>query len=298
LIAVLGLNILTGFAGQISIGHQAFVAVGAYTTAVLMDSFNWSFWATLPLAGIMAAAVGVLFGLPSFRLKMLYLAMSTLAAQFIIIAFFNHAFPDYFHAVSGIRVNRPELWGIDFRQNGPFYYVVIVLTVLMTFFAKNLVRSRLGRAFVAIRDNDLASGVIGINVARYKLYAFAIGCFYAGISGALWATYYRNVNPMHFHLDVSIWYLGCLIVGGMGSTVGSVFGVVFLRSIKELVVIVSPILGEMVSPMNAPKIGPAFGVISWALVVILFLIFEPRGLAHTWEVLKARFRHWPFKYSF
>jgi branched-chain amino acid transport system permease protein len=103
---------------------------------------------------------------------------------------------------------------------------------------------------------------------------------------------------MHFHLDVSIWYLGCLIVGGMGSTVGSVFGVVFLRSIKELVVIVSPILGEMVSPMNAPKIGPAFGVISWALVVILFLIFEPRGLAHTWEVLKARFRHWPFKYSF
>ncbi len=297
LIAVLGLNILTGYAGQISIGHQAFVAVGAYTTAVLMDSFNWSFWATLPLAGVTAAAVGVLFGLPSFRLKMLYLAMSTLAAQFIIIAFFNHAFPDYFHAVSGIRVNRPELAGIDFRNNEAFYYVVIVPVVLMTFFAKNLVRSRLGRAFVAIRDNDLASEVIGINVPRYKLYAFAIGCFYAGISGALWATYYRNVNPMHFHLDVSIWYLGCLIVGGTGSTVGSVFGVVFLRSIKELVVIVSPILGTMVSPMNAPKIGPAFGVISWALVVILFLIFEPRGLAHTWEVLKFRFRHWPFKYA-
>ena len=297
LIAVLGLNILTGYAGQISIGHQAFVAVGAYTTAVLMDSFNWSFWATLPLAGVTAAAVGVLFGLPSFRLKMLYLAMSTLAAQFIIIAFFNHAFPDYFHAVSGIRVNRPELAGIDFRNNEAFYYVVIVPVVLMTFFAKNLVRSRLGRAFVAIRDNDLASEVIGINVPRYKLYAFAIGCFYAGISGALWATYYRNVNPMHFHLDVSIWYLGCLIVGGTGSTVGSVFGVVFLRSIKELVVIVSPILGTMVSPMNAPKIGPAFGVISWALVVILFLVFEPRGLAHTWEVLKSRFRHWPFKYA-
>ncbi len=297
LIAVLGLNILTGYAGQISIGHQAFVAVGAYTTAVLMDSFNWSFWATLPLAGVTAAAVGVLFGLPSFRLKMLYLAMSTLAAQFIIIAFFNHAFPDYFHAVSGIRVNRPELAGIDFRNNEAFYYVVIVPVVLMTFFAKNLVRSRLGRAFVAIRDNDLASEVIGINVPRYKLYAFAIGCFYAGISGALWATYYRNVNPMHFHLDVSIWYLGCLIVGGSGATVGSVFGVVFLRSIKELVVIVSPILGAMVSPMNAPKIGPAFGVISWALVVILFLVFEPRGLAHTWEVLKSRFRHWPFKYA-
>jgi len=297
LIAVLGLNILTGYAGQISIGHQAFVAVGAYTTAVLMDSFNWSFWATLPLAGVMAAAVGVLFGLPSFRLKMLYLAMSTLAAQFIIIAFFNHAFPDYFHAVSGIRVNRPELAGIDFRNNEAFYYVAIVPTVLMTFFAKNLVRSRLGRAFVAIRDNDLASEVIGINATRYKLYAFAIGCFYAGISGALWATYYRNVNPMHFHLDVSIWYLGCLIVGGSGTTVGAVFGVVFLRSIKELVVIISPILAGMVSPMNAPKIGPAFGVISWALVVILFLIFEPRGLAHTWEVLKSRFRHWPFKYA-
>jgi branched-chain amino acid transport system permease protein len=297
LIAVLGLNILTGYAGQISLGHQAFVAVGAYTTAVLMDSFHWNFWATVPMAGIAAAGVGVLFGLPSFRLKMLYLTMSTLAAQFIIMAFFNHAFPDYFHSVSGIRVNRPELGGIDFRENEAFYYVVIVMAVLMTFFAKNLVRSRSGRAFVAIRDNDLAGEVIGINVARYKLYAFAIGCFYAGIAGSLWATYFRNVNPPHFHIDVSIWYLGCLIVGGMGTTVGAVFGVLFLRIIKELVTFISPILSEMVSPINAPKIGPGLAVISWTLVVVLFLIFEPRGLAHTWEVLKSRFRHWPFKYS-
>ena len=297
LIAVLGLNILTGYAGQISLGHQAFVAVGAYTTAVLMDSFHWNFWATVPMAGIAAAGVGVLFGLPSFRLKMLYLTMSTLAAQFIIMAFFNHAFPDYFHSVSGIRVNRPELGGIDFRENEAFYYVVIVMAVLMTFFAKNLVRSRSGRAFVAIRDNDLAGEVIGINVARYKLYAFAIGCFYAGIAGSLWATYFRNVNPPHFHIDVSIWYLGCLIVGGMGTTVGTVFGVLFLRIIKELVTFLSPILSEMVSPINAPKIGPGLAVISWTLVVVLFLIFEPRGLAHTWEVLKSRFRHWPFKYS-
>ncbi|MGZ3603960.1 MAG: branched-chain amino acid ABC transporter permease [Syntrophales bacterium] len=297
LIAVLGLNILTGYAGQISLGHQAFVAVGAYTTAVLMDSLHWNFWATVPMAGIAAAGVGVLFGLPSFRLKMLYLTMSTLAAQFIIMAFFNHAFPDYFHSVSGIRVNRPELGGIDFRENEAFYYVVIVMAVLMTFFAKNLVRSRSGRAFVAIRDNDLAGEVIGINVARYKLYAFAIGCFYAGIAGSLWATYFRNVNPPHFHIDVSIWYLGCLIVGGMGTTVGAVFGVLFLRIIKELVTFLSPILSEMVSPINAPKIGPGLAVISWTLVVVLFLIFEPRGLAHTWEVLKSRFRHWPFKYS-
>ncbi|MGZ3612793.1 MAG: branched-chain amino acid ABC transporter permease [Syntrophales bacterium] len=297
LIAVLGLNILTGYAGQISLGHQAFVAVGAYTTAVLMDSFHWNFWATVPMAGIAAAGVGVLFGLPSFRLKMLYLTMSTLAAQFIIMAFFNHAFPDYFHSVSGIRVNRPELGGIDFRENEAFYYVVIVMAVLMTFFAKNLVRSRSGRAFVAIRDNDLAGEVIGINVARYKLYAFAIGCFYAGIAGSLWATYFRSVNPPHFHIDVSIWYLGCLIVGGMGTTVGAVFGVLFLRIIKELVTFLSPILSEMVSPINAPKIGPGLAVISWTLVVVLFLIFEPRGLAHTWEVLKSRFRHWPFKYS-
>ncbi len=297
LIAVLGLNILTGYAGQISIGHQAFVAVGAYTTAVLMNSFHWNFWATVPMAGIAAAGVGVLFGLPSFRLKMLYLTMSTLAAQFIIMAFFNHAFPDYFNSVSGIRVSRPELWGIDFRENEAFYYVVIVMAVILTIFAKNLVRSRSGRAFVAIRDNDLAGEVIGINVARYKLYAFAIGCFYAGISGALHATYYRMVNPPQFTIDVSIWYLGCLIVGGMGTTVGVVYGVLFLRIIRELVTFISPVLGGMVSPINAPKIGPGLAVISWAFVVVLFLIFEPRGLAHTWEVLKSRFRHWPFKYS-
>ena len=297
LIAVLGLNILTGYAGQISLGHQAFVAVGAYTTAVLMDSFHWNFWATVPMAGIAAAGVGVLFGLPSFRLKMLYLTMSTLAAQFIIMAFFNHAFPDYFNSVSGIRVNRPELWGIDFRENEAFYYVVIVMAVILTIFAKNLVRSRSGRAFVAIRDNDLAGEVIGINVARYKLYAFAIGCFYAGIAGALHATYYRMVNPPQFTIDVSIWYLGCLIVGGMGTTVGVIYGVLFLRIIRELVTFISPVLGGMVSPINAPKIGPGLAVISWAFVVVLFLIFEPRGLAHTWEVLKSRFRHWPFKYS-
>ena len=297
LIAVLGLNILTGFAGQISIGHQAFVAVGAYTTAVLMDSFRWNFWATVPMAGVSAAAVGVLFGLPSFRLKMLYLTMTTLAAQFIIMAFFNHAFPDYFHAVSGIRVNRPELLGIDFRENEAFYYVVIGITVIMTYFSRNLVRGRLGRAFVAIRDNDLAGEVIGINVARYKLYAFATGCFYAGISGALHASYYRMVNPPQFPIDVSIWYLGCLIVGGMGTTIGVIYGVFFLRIIKEFVTFISPILGDMVSPFDAPKIGPGLGIISWALVVVLFLIFEPRGLAHTWEVLKSRFRHWPFKFS-
>jgi len=297
LIAVLGLNILTGYAGQISIGHQAFVAVGAYTTAVLMNSFHWNFWATVPMAGIAAAGVGVLFGLPSFRLKMLYLTMSTLAAQFIIMAFFNHAFPDYFNSVSGIRVNRPELSGIDFRENEAFYYVVIVMAGLLIFFAKNIVRSRSGRAFVAIRDNDLAGEVIGINVARYKLYAFAIGCFYAGIAGALHATYYRMVNPPQFTIDVSIWYLGCLIVGGMGTIVGVVYGVLFLRIIKELVTFISPVLSGMVSPIDAPKIGPGLAVISWSLVVILFLIFEPRGLAHTWEVLKSRFRHWPFKYS-
>ena len=297
LIAVLGLNILTGYAGQISIGHQAFVAVGAYTTAVLMNSFHWNFWATVPMAGVAAAGVGVLFGLPSFRLKMLYLTMSTLAAQFIIMAFFNHAFPDYFHSVSGIRVSRPELGGIDFRENEAFYYVVITIAVLMTFFAKNLVRSRSGRAFVAIRDNDLAGEVIGINVAGYKLYAFATGCFYAGISGALHASYYRMVNPPQFPIDASIWYLGCLIVGGMGTTVGAVFGVLFLRIIKELVIFISPVLSGMVSPINAPKIGPGLAIISWTLVVVLFLIFEPRGLAHTWEVLKSRFRHWPFRYS-
>jgi branched-chain amino acid transport system permease protein len=168
---------------------------------------------------------------------------------------------------------------------------------LLIFFAKNLVRSRSGRAFVAIRDNDLAGEVIGINVARYKLYAFAIGCFYAGIAGALHATYYRMVNPPQFTIDVSIWYLGCLIVGGMGTIVGVVYGVLFLRIIKELVTFISPVLSGMVSPIDAPKIGPGLAVISWSLVVILFLIFEPRGLAHTWEVLKSRFRHWPFKYS-
>lgn len=297
IIAALGLNITTGYAGQISLGTAAFVAVGAYTTAVLMDSFGWNFWLTIPLAGIFAALIGMVFGLPSLRLKLFYLAMSTLAAQFLLLAFFSHTFEEYFHGIHGIVVDRPSVMGIQLVENSQIYYLIVGMTVLMTFFAKNLVRGRLGRAFVAVRDNDLAAEITGISLFKYKVYAFAIGCFYAGIAGSLWAVFMRIVSPTHFVFEWSVFYLGCLIVGGMGTTVGPIYGVIMLRGIKELVTILAPFLGELVDPATAPAIGPSLGLISWAMLVVLFLIFEPRGLAHTWEVVKARMRHWPFTYG-
>lgn len=296
LIAALGLNILMGYGGQVSLGHAAFIAVGGYTTATLMK-YGCSFWATIPLAAIAAAAVGTVFGLPSFRLKMFYLAMSTLAAQFIIIAVLGHAFPDVLGGMHGVSVARPELGGIDFYNSRNFYYIVMPMTVIAVIVAKNLVRGRLGRALVAVRDNDLASEVLGINVFRHKLYAFAIGCAFAGVAGSLWATWLRYVSPGAFPLDFSIWFLGALIVGGMGSTAGVCFGVFFLRGLQEMVTIGSPILGTMVSPIAAPKIGPGLGALVFGAVVVLFLLFEPRGLNHIWVVLRSRLRHWPFTYG-
>jgi len=246
----------------------------------------------VPLAGIAAAAVGVLFGLPSFRLKMLYLAMSTLAAQFIIVAFFNHAFPDYFHAISGIRVNRPELAGIDFTTNEAFYYVVIVITVLMTFFAKNIVRCRLGRAFVAIRDNDLAAEVMGISLFRYKLSAFFIGCFFPGIGGALWAHYTRSITPEYYLIHYGLWYLGYIIVGGMGATVGPFFGAGFLIILTELLAFVISALSGVFHGIE--NYLSAAREVLFGLVVILFMILEPRGIAHRWQIFKAYYRLFPY----
>jgi len=295
LIAVHGLNILTGYCGQISLGQAAFMAVGAYTSGVLTAKMGFPFWAALPCAALSAGVVGLIFGLPSLRVKGFYLAMATLAAQFIIPALISHPLEGITNGVRSLVVPVPKLGQMAFTSPQSMFYVIIPIAVLMTFFAKNLVRTGVGRAFIAIRDNDLAAEVQGVNVFRYKLLAFFICSVYAGVAGSLWAHWMRAINPDHFTLMDSIWYVGMMIVGGMGSTAGAVFGVAFLRILDELTKVGVMWLSGIFVAWGA-FLQAALGPIVYGLVIMLFIIFEPRGLAHRWEIFKTSYRLRPFAY--
>jgi branched-chain amino acid transport system permease protein len=290
-ISVHGLSILTGYCNQVSLGHVGFMAVGGYTSAILTSQLGWSFWAALPCAALMAGLVGILFGLPSLKVKGFYLIVSTVAAYFIII-WFVLQLVGLTGGADGMSVPRPEIGGFVFKSKASYFYLVMVLACLATFVAKNIVRTRVGRAFIAIRDNELAAEVMGVNLWSYKLLAFFIGCVFAGVAGALMVHYVAFACVDQFPFMNSVWYLGMLIVGGMGSTTGVIFGVVFLKLLDELVTIVGPVLAVAVAPQAAASLG----LIMRGLVIIVFLIFEPRGLAHRWEMIKAYYRLWPFSH--
>jgi len=291
IISVHGLNILNGYCGQISIGHAGFMAVGAYTSGVLTAKLGWSFWAALPCAALAAGIAGLIFGLPSLKIKGFYLIMATIAAHFIIVWLILQLY-DITGGGDGLSVPRPKIGGFVFKSKSSYFYLVMIITCLATFLAQNIARTRVGRAFVAIRDNDLAAEVMGINLWGYKLLAFFIGCVYAGVAGSLLVHYIAFASVDHFPFISSVWYLGMLIVGGEGSIAGAIFGAVSLKLLDELVTIVGPILSAVVAAQAAASLS----LIMRGLVIILFLIFEPRGLVHRWEMIKAYFKLWPFSY--
>ena len=291
IVSVQGLNILTGYCGQISIGHAGFMAVGAYTSGILTAKAGLPFWVALPCAALAAGLVGLIFGLPSLKIKGFYLIMATIAAQFIIVWLIIQL-RSITGGPDGLSVPRPELGDFVFRSKISYFYLVMGIACLATFFAQNIVRTRAGRAFVAIRDNDLAAEVMGINLWAYKLLAFFIGCVYAGVAGSLLVHYFAFACLDQFPFMNSVWYLGMLIVGGMGSIPGAIFGAVSLKLLDELVTIVGPILSTIVAAQAAASLA----LISRGVVIMLFLIFEPRGLAHRWNAIKAYYRLWPFSH--
>jgi len=295
LIAVHGLNILTGYTGLLNLGQAAFMAVGAYTSAVLTAQFGVPFWVALPCAGLSAGVIGIIFGLPSLRLKGFYLAMSTLAAQFIIISAIVNIRPDLTGGWSSVVVPVPKIGDFIFNTQFRMFYIIMPLAILVTFLAKNLARTGVGRAFVAIRDNDLAAEVMGIDIFRYKLLAFFICTVFAGIAGCLWAHWMRAIEPGVFGLHNSVWLVGMMIVGGMGSTAGAVFGTVFIRLIDELAKALVPVISGAF-PALSGNISAALGPMVFSVIIILFVIFEPRGLAHRWEIFKTSYRLNPFAY--
>ena len=292
IISVHGLNILTGYCGQISIGHVGFMAVGAYVSAILTAKLGWSFWASLPCAALAAGIAGLIFGLPSLKIRGFYLIMATIAAHFIIIWLVLHL-RSITGGADGMPVPKPRVGSFVFKSKASYFYLVMVFSCLATFLAMNIVRTRVGRAFVAIRDNDLAAEVMGVNLWSYKLQAFFIGCVYAGVAGALLVHYYAFASVDQFPFMDSVWYLGMLIVGGMGSTAGAILGAVSLKLLDELVTVVGPILSAAVAAQAAASLA----LISRGLIIILFLIFEPRGLAHRWGMIKAYCRLWPFSHE-
>ena len=293
IVGAVGLNILTGFAGQISIGHAAFLAVGAYATANLAGREGWPFWLVLPVAGLVTALAGMVFGVPSLRLKGLYLAMATLAAHFIVEFTVQH-WDDLTGGVAGMPVPSPRLGALSLDTDARLFYVIFAVVVAGVAFATNLFRTRVGRAFVAIRDRDVSAEVLGVNIFRHKLLAFGVSSFYAGLAGGLLAYQAKIITPENFPIGVAIDYLAMIIIGGLGSVLGSVFGAVFMTLLPEVLR-----LGFTALSGLSPTLIGAFASIRegvFGLLIILFLIFEPDGLAARWRTVKDYFRVWPFAY--
>lgn len=295
-IAALGLNILVGFTGQISIGHAAFFGFGAFSSAWLVDQ-GVPVVAAMPLAGLMTTAVGMVFGIPAARLKGLYLAIATLAAQFIIEDFFARA--RWFTGGVAGRVTEPlTLFGLRFDTNESYFYVVLFYVVVMFVAAANLMRTRDGRALVAVRDHYLSAEMMGINLTYYRTLSFGISSFYAGIGGALYAHYLLFVSVEAFNILFSIQFLGMIIIGGLGSVMGSMMGAVFMTMLPEVVQwFAAALSGSAID--RALGLGAAVSYLremTIGAVIILFLIFEPDGLAHRWRLIKAYWKLYPFSH--
>lgn len=292
-IAALGLNLVVGFTGQISLGHAAFFGFGAFASAWLSNRWGIPVWGTIPLAGLMTMAVGLLFGVPAGRIKGLYLAIATLAAQFILEDFFARA--EWFTGGSAGAMAAPfTLFGYAFNTDKSFFYVVLAYLVVLYLFACNLLRSRDGRALVAVRDHYLSAEIMGINLTWYRILSFGLSAFYAGIGGALFGHYLGFVSAEGFTILLSIQFLAMIIIGGLGSVSGSLLGTAFMVLLPEVMAKGVGLFGS-----GSPGMMQAMAYIkemAIGLAIILFLIFEPDGLAHRWRRIKAYWKLYPFSY--
>jgi branched-chain amino acid transport system permease protein len=296
-VGALGLNILVGYTGQISIGHGALMSVGAYTAANLITRMDMPFWVAVPTGGLMAAAIGAVIGVPSLRIKGLYLAIATLAAQLIIEWTINHVPWISGGVQASIEVPRPRLFGHALDSQTQLYLFLLFFAALAIVATINLVRSRIGRAFVAIRDHDIAAELIGIDIFRYKLIAFAISSFYAGVTGVLYTYYLGVANYEQFQINVSIDYLAMIIIGGLGSVLGSILGAVFVTLLPIATRLFLEGFGSLfLSQADLANIIPNLRLVIFGALIVLFLALEPEGLNRLWRNVLGYFRVWPFSY--
>ncbi|WP_321342124.1 branched-chain amino acid ABC transporter permease [Breoghania sp.] len=287
-----GINILTGFTGLVSLGQAAFMAVGAYTVAVMDARLGTPFLVNLVAGGVVAAAVGGVVGLPSLRVKGLYLAIATIAASFILHFVFVN-WESLTNGNSGLTVQPATFFGTPLTDYWQLYYVFVPITGLMVLGAANLFRTRIGRAFIAIRDRDISAEVLGISLLRYKLLSFAVSSFYAGVAGGMWAYFFRVVTPESFPFIYSVFFLAAIIVGGMGTILGGILGAIFMTLVPELLRFVV----EWITPIypNAVAALSPIRTIVFGGLIIGFLIAEPKGLAEIVQRVRRFFHLWPFK---
>ncbi|MEZ5816153.1 MAG: branched-chain amino acid ABC transporter permease [Hyphomicrobiaceae bacterium] len=297
IVGALGLNVLVGWTGQISIGHAAFMSVGAYTAANLATRLDLPFWITLPAGGLMAAFIGAIVGIPSLRIKGTYLAIATLASQLIIEWIINHTPAISGGAAASIEVERPTIFGYEIKSQRDLYFFTLFFAVIAIVATMNLIRSRIGRAFIAIRDQDIAAEIIGINIFRYKLIAFAISSAYAGVCGVLYTYYFGIANYEAFQIVVSIDYLAMVIIGGLGSVLGSVLGAVFVTALPVVIRLTVEAFGGYIwDPAALSAVAASMRLVIFGGLIIFFLVVEPEGLARLWRNIRNYFRVWPFSY--
>jgi branched-chain amino acid transport system permease protein len=291
-IGALSLMLLTGHAGQISLGHAGLLAAGAFTVGILFREANAPFWITLPAAAVVGGVLGVIFGLPSLRLRGLYLAVSTLALHFIVV-YLGGEYETRRGFSTGIIIDPPKLGTVSLTDGRAWYFVLLAAAVVTLVICLNLTRSRTGRAWAAIRAHETVAEALGISIAGYKLLAFVISSALTAVAGALFAYYRGFVSVEAFSLFLTIQYVAMIIIGGMGSLLGALLGAVFVTLFPYW------IESALLSLPGAQRYaGEVFAVnyAAFGLVMILFLIFEPLGLVGIWHRIQSYFLLWPFRH--
>jgi branched-chain amino acid transport system permease protein len=301
IVVAIGLNLLVGYSGQISLGHAGFFAIGAYTTVLLMLRLDFPFWIALPIGGFVAALFGFLLGLPALRLEGPYLAIATLGFGMAIIQIIGH-WEGLFGGRMGLMAPKIVLWpfAIHLRKDIHFYFLILVVTLLVATGARNLIKTKVGRAFVAIRDSDIAAATMGVNLTYYKTLAFAVSAFYTGIAGGLMAFVMGFISPASFNLILSITFLAMVVVGGLGSILGSILGAVLLTfldlklsGLQDL-----PLLGGGFVYLSKSWFSfsglPNVRYIVYGLIMVFIVVFEPMGLFGFWIRTKIYWKRWPF----
>ncbi len=294
LVGALGLTVLTGFTGQISLGHVGFLVLGAYSYAIGVTRFGMPPLLALLMSAIVPALAGLLVGIPSLRLKGLYLAITTLAFSFIVNAAIM-AGGDFTGAGRGIMIQRPEILGVSLQTDQALYWFCLLIAVLALFATLNLRRTRAGRAMIAIRDNDIAAQAMGINLWRYKLTAFVIASAMTGIAGALMAMYVSFVTVEGFPFLLSIEALAILVVGGLGSVLGTVLGTVFIVLLPEVTTALFSVVGGRLTDLMTTSAHEIKSML-YGVAIIAFLRLDPRGLYGMWHDVRHMWTFWPLRY--